>query len=58
MIKLHKKTKASIIATKTVNKKRVSRWGILSVKNKKKDYFQIKDVVEKPNINKHHQILL
>ena len=50
MIKLHKKTNASIIATKTVNKKTVSRWGILSVKNKKKDYFQITDVVEKPEV--------
>ena len=36
MIKLHQKTKSSIIATKTVKKKTVSRWGILSVKNKKK----------------------
>ncbi len=51
MIKLHLKTKASIIATKRVDKKTVSRWGILSVKNKKKNYFQIKDVIEKPNIN-------
>ena len=51
MIKLHQTTKSSIIATKTVNKKNVSRWGILSVKNKKKNYFQIKDVVEKPSIN-------
>ncbi len=50
MIKLHKKTNASIIATKTVNKKTVSRWGILSVKNKKKNYFQITDVVEKPEV--------
>ena len=51
MIKLHQTTKSSIIATKTVNKKNVSRWGILSVKNKKKNYFQIKDVIEKPSIN-------
>ena len=51
MIKLHKKTKGSIIATKMVNKKTVSRWGILSLKNRKKNYFQIKDVIEKPNIN-------
>ena len=48
MISLHKKTKTSIIATKRVNKNSVSRWGILSVKNKKKNYFQISDVVEKP----------
>ena len=52
MIKLHKQTKGSIIATKRVDRKTVSRWGILSVKNKKKNYFLINDVVEKPNIKK------
>jgi len=52
MIKLHNKLKGSIIATKRVNRKTVSRWGILSLKNKKKHYFQIKDVVEKPTIKK------
>ena len=52
MIKLHSIKKSSIIATKTVNKNNVSRWGILSVKNKKKNYFQIDDVVEKPSLNK------
>ena len=52
MIRLHKKTKGSIIATKRVERKTVSRWGILSIKNKKKSYFQIKDVVEKPSIKK------
>ena len=50
MIKLHNKKKSSIIATKIVNYKTVSRWGILSIKNKKKNYFQIDDVIEKPNI--------
>jgi len=50
MISLHKKTNSSIIATKTVEKKSIPRWGILSIKNKKKDYFQITDVVEKPTI--------
>jgi len=48
MIKLHKIKKSSIIATKTVNKKTVSRWGILSIKNKKQNYFEIKNVIEKP----------
>ena len=52
MIKLHNITKSSIIATKRVNKKNVSRWGILSIKNKKKNYFQINDVIEKPSIKK------
>ena len=52
MIRLHKKTNGSIIATKRVERKSVSRWGILSIKNKKKRHFQIKDVVEKPSIKK------
>ena len=52
MIKLHKKTKGSIIATKKVDIKTVSRWGILSFYNKKKNYFQINDVVEKPSVKK------
>ena len=39
MIKLHNKKKSSIIATKIVNYKTVSRWGILSIKNKKKKLF-------------------
>ena len=52
MINLHNRTNGSVISTKKVNKKDVSRYGILSIKNKKKDYFQIKDVVEKPSINK------
>ena len=50
MINLHKKTKSSVIATKLVNKKTVSRWGILSIKNKNKNSFQISDVVEKPTV--------
>ena len=52
MIKLHIKTGSSVIATKAVNKKTVSRWGILSVKNKSKNSFQISDVVEKPSKKK------
>jgi len=52
MMNLHKKSKASVIATKKVNKKSVSRWGILSLKNKKKSHFEISDVVEKPSIGK------
>ncbi len=50
MVNLHNKTKSAIIATKTVSKKSVSRWGILSFKNKRKNYFQITDVIEKPSI--------
>ncbi len=52
MIKLHKITKASVIATKRVSRNNVSRWGILSIKNRKKNYFQIKNVIEKPSIKK------
>jgi UTP--glucose-1-phosphate uridylyltransferase len=50
MMLLHKKTKASIIATTAVKKETVSRWGILSFKSKKKNFFKIDDVVEKPTI--------
>ena len=50
MIKLHNIKKCSVIASKKVNKKTVSRWGILSLRNKKKNHFQITNVVEKPNI--------
>ena len=50
MIELHKQKKGSIIATKKVPKKTVSRWGILSLKNKKKNYFQITNVEEKLKI--------
>ena len=51
MIKLHNQKKCSVIATKKVPKKTVSRWGILSIKNKNKNNFQITDVVEKPKIS-------
>ena len=50
MIGLFNKKKSSIIATKTVDKKTLSRWGILSIKNKKNNFFQITNVVEKPTI--------
>ena len=52
MLLLHKKTKGSIIATKVVKKETVSRWGILSFKNKKKNYFTIDDLIEKPSSEK------
>ena len=51
MVNLHKKTKGSVIATKQVDRKTVSRWGILSLKEKRKNYFKIKDVFEKPSIH-------
>jgi len=53
MINSHKKYNASIMASMTVNKKTVSRWGIykLGKKLNKTDYL-IKEVVEKPSVNK------
>ena len=50
LIKLHNKYKTSIIASKKVPKKNVSRWGIFKIKKINKNDFIIKDVVEKPNI--------
>ena len=42
MITLHNKTKGSVIATKKVPTDEVSRYGILSLKNKKKIIFQLR----------------
>ena len=50
MIKLHKKYKSSIIASKKVKRKNVSRWGIFKCKKINKSNFWIRDVVEKPSI--------
>jgi len=52
MIKVHKQYKASVMASLSVNKKSIPRWGIykLSKKLDKKNQF-ITDVVEKPTIN-------
>ena len=51
LIKLHKKYKSSVIASKLVNKKNVSRWGILKFKKINKSTFNIIDVIEKPSIS-------
>ena len=51
MIKLHKKYKASIMASMRVKKNNVNRWGIYSISKKlDNNNFVISDVVEKPNI--------
>ena len=50
MIKLHKKHKSSVIASKRVKKKDVSRWGIFNLKKFNKDNFLIKNVIEKPSL--------
>ena len=52
LITLHKKYKASIIASKKVNKNNVSRWGIFDTKKINKRDFIINDVIEKPSIKK------
>ena len=51
MLKLHKRYKSSVIASKKVKTKEVSRWGIFDLKKFNKNNFLIKDVVEKPKIN-------
>ena len=50
LIKLHNKFNSSIIASRKVNKKNVSRWGIFKIKKIDKRNFLINDVVEKPSI--------
>ena len=50
LIKLHNKFNSSIIASRKVNKKNVSRWGIFKIKKINKRNFLINDVVEKPSI--------
>jgi len=50
LIKLHKKYKSSVIASKKVDKKSLSRWGIFKVKKINKNTFNILDVIEKPTI--------
>ena len=52
MIKLHKRYRTSVIASKKVNKKDVSRWGIFNLKKINKSIFLIKDVIEKPSLKK------
>ena len=51
MIRLHKKTKGSVIATRKVKRKTVSRWGILGFKHKTKNSFLINKVIEKPKLS-------
>ena len=50
MIKIHRKYKSSVMASMSVNKKNVTRWGIYRLNKKidKKNYL-IKDVIEKPS---------
>ena len=51
MILIHKRYKASVMASMNVKKNTVSRWGIYEMKNKiSNSNFVIKDVIEKPSI--------
>ena len=53
MIITHKKYKASVMASMSVNKKSVSRWGIFNLNKKlNKTDHSIKGVIEKPTIKK------
>ena len=49
MIKIHKRYNCSVIASKKVKTKDVSRWGIFKLKQFKKNIFTIKDLIEKPS---------
>ena len=50
MLRLHKQHNSSVIASKKVKSKDVSRWGIFKLKRFIKKNFLVKDVVEKPSI--------
>ena len=50
MMRLHKKYKSSVIASKKIPRKDVSRWGILKFNRLKDKNFLIKDVIEKPDV--------
>ncbi len=51
MIKIHKKFKSSVIASKKVRSNEVTRWGIFDLKKINKKNFLINDVIEKPKVN-------
>ena len=51
MIRIHQKYKSSVMASMTVKKNTVSRWGIYKIKKKlNKKNFYIEGVIEKPSI--------
>ncbi len=50
MLRVHKKYRSSVIASKKVKKNDVSRWGIFDLKKFSKNNFFINDVVEKPSL--------
>ena len=50
MLKLHRRYKSSVIASKRVKPNDVSRWGIFKLVKFNKNNFFVKDVIEKPSI--------
>ena len=50
MIKLHKKYNSSVIASKKIKRKEVSRWGIFDLKKVDKNNFLVNDVIDNPSI--------
>ena len=51
MIKIHKRYKASVMASMDIKRNNVSRWGIYKLKSKiNKNNYLISDVIEKPSI--------
>ena len=53
MLHIHKKYKSSVMASMSVNKKTVSRWGVYDIKKKlPENNFLIRDVIEKPSVKK------
>ena len=53
MIDVHKRYNSSVMASMTVNKKTISRWGVYKlIKKLDKKNFLINDVIEKPSLNK------
>ena len=53
MLKIHEKTKGgSVLALEKVPKKEVFKYGVIDFQNKKDNYYQIKNLVEKPHPSK------
>jgi UTP--glucose-1-phosphate uridylyltransferase len=50
MIKIYKRYNSSVIASKKVKRREVTRWGILKLKKSYNNKFIINDVIEKPTI--------
>lgn len=51
LMSIHKTYRSSVLATRKIMKKNVSRYGILGFSKKKKDIFDISKLVEKPKVS-------